>query len=140
MTTATFALTSKMRPDAPAIVDIDIATRAREGDPEALVYVFDNVFYEVYHHVFLATRSRREAERVTRKALDTLPSLLRHGRYGSVEELRSSLVERADRQLRGSRRSEVPVRGMAGLRAIIRHAVLISSAAIAAIGALILVT
>ena len=137
MTTATIALTSKMRPDAPAIVDV--VTRARQGDPDALLYVFDNVFYDVYHHVLMATRSRRDAERITRDALDHLPSMVRRGRYRSVEELRASLVERAERQLPSSRRTGAPVRGMAGLRAVIRHAVLISSTAVAATGAFILV-
>ena len=140
MTTATaaIALMSKMRPDSPAIVDV--VTRARQGDQDALLYVFDNVFYDVYHHVLLATRSRRDAERITRDALDHLPSMVRRGGYRSVEELRHSLVEEADRKLDRRRRTGAPVRGMAGLRAVIRHAVLISSTAVAATGALLLVT
>jgi hypothetical protein len=138
MTTATIALTSKMRPDAPAIAEV--VARARRGDPDALVYVFDNVFYDVYHHVFMTTRNRRDAERITRDALDHLPSMLRRGRYGSVEDLRLGLVERAGRQLRRGRRTGAPARGMAHLRVVIRHAVLISSVAIAATGTLLLVT
>jgi len=127
-----------MQPDRPVIVDT--VARARHGDPDALVYVFDNVFYDVYHHVFMTTRNRKDAERITRDALDHLPSLIRRGRYGSVEELRLSLMEQAERRLQRSRGTGVPRRGMAHLRAVIRHAVLISSAAIAATGALLLVT
>ena len=138
MTTAGIVFAPRLRPDARALAAV--VTRAREGDREALVYVFDNVFYDVYHHVFLATRSRRDAERITREALDRLPSLLRRDRFLSVEDLRDSLVEEAERKLRGSRRTGAPVRDMAGPRAVIRHAVLISSAVIAATGALILVT
>ncbi|HEU0074550.1 MAG TPA: hypothetical protein VFS30_11120 [Dehalococcoidia bacterium] len=138
MTTATIALTSKMRPDSPAIVDV--VSRAREGDRDALVYVFDNVFYDVYHHVLMATHSRQDAQRITRDALDHLPSLLRRGHYGSVEELRRSLVIRAEKQLHRHRKADAPTRGMDGLRAAVRHAVLISSTAVAATGALLLVT
>jgi hypothetical protein len=137
MTTATIALTSKMRPDSPAIVDV--VTRARQGDRDALIYVFDNVFYDVYHHVLMATRSRQDAQRITCDALDHLPSMLRRGRYRSVEELRRGLVVQAETQLQRRRRAEAPARGTAGLRAAIRHAVLISSTAIAATGALLLV-
>jgi hypothetical protein len=137
MTTATIALSSKMRPDSPAIVDV--VTRARQGDRDALVYVFDNVFYDVYHHVLMVTHNRQDAEQITRDALDHLPSMLRRGHFRNVEELRISLVEAADRKLNRSRRIGAPVSGMSGLRAVIRHAVLISSAAIAATGALVLV-
>jgi hypothetical protein len=138
MTTATIALTPRIRPDSPAI--LDVVSRARQGDADALAYVFDNVFYDVYHHVFLATHNRREAERLTRDALDHLPSMVRRGRYRSLEALRDDLVDRAAEQLQRNRRDKAPVDGLAVSRAVIRHAVLISSAAIAAAGALLLVT
>ena len=138
MTTATIALTSKMRPDASAIAEV--GARARQGDADALGYVFDNVFYDVYHHVFMTTRNRADAARITRDALDHLPSMLRDGGYGSLGELRSALVELSERQLQRSRRIKASSRSMAGLRAAIRHAMLISSTAVAAAGALLLVT
>jgi hypothetical protein len=136
VTTASIALTSKMRPDAPILVDV--VARARLGDEEALTYVFDHVFYDVYHFVFLATRNRGEAERVTRDALNRLPAMVRGGRYQSVEELRHSLVQQAERRLHITRRNEAPVGRMNGVRSTIRHVVLIASAAIAAISALLL--
>jgi hypothetical protein len=138
MTTATIALSSKMRPDSPAIVDV--VTRARQGDQDALIYVFDNVFYDVYHYVLLTTRSRQDAERITRGALDHLPAMVRRGRYTNVDELRLSLVQQAERQLSRRRRTDARARGSAGLRAVIRHAVLLSSTAVAAIGAVLLLT
>jgi hypothetical protein len=137
MTTASIALITKTRPDLPAIVGV--IDRAREGDPDALVYVFDNVFYDVYHHVLLTTRNRRDAERITRRALDRSPSMLRDGRYSSVEGLRAGLLKQAERQLRGRTRIGVTADGTAALQALLRHVVLITSAAAAATGALVLV-
>ena len=136
MTTASIAFISKTRPDLPAIVGV--VDRAREGDPDALVYVFDNVFYDVYHHVLLTTRNRRDAERITRRALDRLPSMLRQGRYGSLDELRAGLLNQAEKELRGHPRTGAPADGTATLRALLRHVVLITSAAVAATSALLL--
>ena len=138
MTTATIALMSRTRPQAPLLTDI--VRRAQSGDQDALMYVFDNVFYDVYHFVLLATHDRGDAERVTRDALNRLPGMVRSGRFQSVEALRESLVHQATQRLRINHRTKAPVGGMSGLRAVIRHAVLISSAAIAATGALILVS
>ena len=117
---------------------MDLVARARLGDHDALVYVFDNVFYDVYHEVLLATRDRRQAERVTREALDQLPGLLRKSHFGSVRDLRDALVRRAHTSISRSREAGASVSGMENLRAGIRHFVLISAAFIAAAGALIL--
>ena len=116
----------------------DVMSRARAGDAEALAFVFDNAFYEVYHHVFLVTRDRRETERATRHALDRLPAMLRSRRYRTLTELRDALVYRARQDIRRPRRVRASAGGMEDLRAVIRHLVLISAASIAAAGALVL--
>jgi hypothetical protein len=138
MTSATIALTSRTRPETRLLSDV--VSRAREGDEDALVYVFDNVFYDVYHYVLLTTHDRRQAERITRDALPQLPSLVRSGRFQSVEALRESLVNQATQRLRNNHWTGTPGGGLSGVRAVLRHAVLISSAAIAATGVLLLVS
>jgi hypothetical protein len=126
--------------DSPSYQDalLDVTDRARNGDTEALAYVFDHVFYDVYHRVFQVTRDRRAAERATRKALDRLPAMLRSRRYQTVPDLRDALVQQAQRGLRQPRKAGASVGGMEGLRAATRRFVLISAASIAAAGALIL--
>ena len=99
-----------------------------------MVYVFDDVF----HEVFLAIRDRRQPKRVTRDALEQLPRLLRKSHFGSVEDLRDSLVRQARANIRRRRQGEASAGGMESLRAGIRHFVLISAASIAAASALIL--
>jgi hypothetical protein len=138
MTTAAFAPTRIS--DSPGYQDVlfEVATRARRGDPDALAYVFDNVFYDVYHEVLTATRDRAEAERATRKALHRLPEMLRSRRYESLTELRESLVRQAMSKRSSAGKAGAPVGGMENLRAGIRHLVLISAGFIAAAGALIL--
>jgi hypothetical protein len=123
--------------DSPSYQDalLEVVNRAREGDEDALAYVFDNVFYDVYHEVFVATRDRRQAERVTREALRDLPALLRSRRYQSLAGLREGLVRRA---LPENQPAAVTDSGLDGLRASTRHFVLASTAVIAAVGALIL--
>ena len=116
---------------------IDMVERARSGDIDALIYVFDNVFFDVYQHVFLVTRDRRRADRLTRKALDRLPSMLRSRRYRSLSQLRAALLDQAGRSMPQSKVKASPG-GMAGLRAVTRHLVLISASAITTAGALIL--
>jgi hypothetical protein len=113
--------------------------RARRGDEDALAYVFDHVFYDVYHDVFPATRDRRKAEQATRKAVDRLPAMLQARRYTTLEQIRDELVREARRSVRPSRGAGASSSGMVGLRAVIRHIVLISAASIAAAGALLLV-
>jgi hypothetical protein len=117
---------------------LGLLARARLGDEAALGYVFDNVFYDVYQEVFLDTRDRREAERVTRDAMDRLPRMLHSGRYGTVDEIRDSLVRQTRRRRAALRKAGAPAGGLEGLRAGIRHLVLISAALSAAAGALIL--
>jgi hypothetical protein len=117
---------------------LDVVHRARGGDTDALAYVFDNVFYDVYHHVFLMTRDRSKAERATRKALDRLPEMLRGQRYATVAQIRDVLVYEARQTVRPMSKAGASAGGMDGLRAVVRHLVLISTAAIAAASALIL--
>jgi hypothetical protein len=133
MTTAAFPATVR---DSLTYQDalLDVVARARNGDAAALAYVF----YGVYHEVFLSTRDRHAAERATRRALDRLPSMLRSHRYVTVAKLRDSLVTQAQHNTRKPRHSAVPVGRMRNLRAGVRHLVLVSAAAIAAVGALIL--
>lgn len=121
--------------DAPLL---DVVARARNGETDALLYVFDNVFYDVYHDVFLDTLNRREAERVTREALARLPRMLRSGRYASIEELRESLVSRARQRAQTRPQPGASVDGLESLRAVVRHVVLTITASIAAVGVVIL--
>jgi hypothetical protein len=115
----------------------EIVARAREGDADALEYVFDHLFYDVYHEVFVATRDRRLAERATRKTFDRLPGMLRSGRYGTLDELRAAIAKDAlgrGGKARLSRASS----DVTALRAATRHLVLTLAAAVAAAGALTL--
>lgn len=118
---------------------LDVVQRAHAGDTDALAYVFDHVFYDVYHHVFLHTRDRRKAERATRKALDRLPEMLHCQRHATLTQIRDGLVQEARQTIRPVSRTGAFAGGVGGLRAAIRHLVLISAASIAAAGALLLV-
>jgi hypothetical protein len=139
MTTA--AVGTSVIPDSPTYQDalLDVVQRARAGDTDALAYVFDNVFYDVYHHVFLITRDRRKAERATRKAFARLPEMLRGQRHATLTQIRAGLVLQARKTVRPVSKAGASAGGLDGLRAVIRHLVLMSAASIAAVGALILV-
>jgi hypothetical protein len=117
---------------------LDVVARARYGEPDALVYVFDNVFYDVYHDVFLATRDRRQAEQVTRDALKRLPRLLRSGRYTTLDQISDSLVAQARRRVPALRKPETSADSLEPLRAVVRHVVLLTAASIASMRAVIL--
>lgn len=138
MTTAALA-TAPVR-NSPNYQDalLDVVSRARNGDTDALAYVFDNVFYDVYHHVFVVTRDRSDAERATRRALGRLAPMLRSRRYSTLTELRDALVYQARQSLPVPRSARESAGGMQSLRAGVRHLVLVSAASIAGAGALIL--
>jgi hypothetical protein len=135
MTSATFPVVPVTYEYKDALAEV--VARAHEGDADALEYVFDHLFYDVYHEVFVASRDRRRAERVTRKAFNRLPSMLRSGRYRTLDELREAIAK--DALGSGSKvRASHPSSDVTGLRAATRHLVLVSAAAVAAAGALAL--
>jgi len=137
----TAELSRSVIPGSPTHQDAlpDVVQLARSGDKDALEYVFDNVFYDVYHRVFLVTRDRRKAERATRRALERLPEMLRGQRYATLTQIRDGLVHQAHLAARPGDKAGISAGGVDSLRAVIRHLVLISAASVAAAGALLLV-
>jgi hypothetical protein len=117
---------------------LDVVGRARDGDAQALAYVFDHVFCDVYHHVFLVTRDRKQAERATRRALDPLPAMLRGNEYPTLTALRDALVYQASLETRPAHDAVTPARELEGMRAVVRHVVLMAATSVTAISAVFL--
>jgi hypothetical protein len=130
--TAALILEARERKTAPRLVTVRqepaIIAKAREGDEDALVEIFDGVVTSVYAFAFSATHKVREAEQITDRVIERLPRMLHRQRWDSVNALQAQLLSAARAEVGAYRRREARAEARKDLRATTRHVVLAATA------------
>jgi DNA-directed RNA polymerase specialized sigma24 family protein len=102
-----------------------LLARARRGDAEACVALFDEIAPDIYRQVILEVHEPALAERITEESLVAMVGPLTSGQVSSVTGLRWQVASRAMHQAsRQSRRGEQ----MSIVRTAVRHLVSVMAA------------
>lgn len=120
--------------------EYELLARARAGEENALVEIFDAVIYDVYSYAFLETGKVYEAERIADATGAELAWIVRGRDIMSFADIRDRLMHSASVKVQQYRASQARLRALGDMRASMRHIFLAGSALVSLVfaGALLI--
>lgn len=99
----------------------DLLNRARGGDEDALINIFDAVIYDVYSYAYLETGKVDEAERIADATGSELAWIVRSREVVGLNDVRERMLASAANKVAGYRAGQARRQALGDIRSYFRH-------------------